>query len=79
MTTANAEIRAISERPEARLVLAIARKEFRDAVRGRWFWFYAAAFALVAGALAMVALPGAQVAGFGSFGRTPRPWWPWFN
>ena len=67
MTTVIAPVR---ERPQARLVGAVARKEFRDAVRGRWFWFYAAGFAIVAGTLALVALPGSQVAGFGSFGRT---------
>ncbi len=70
MTTAEARIPAISERPQASLVFTIARKELRDAVRGRWFWFYAAGFAIVASTLAMVALPGSQVSGFGSFGRT---------
>lgn len=70
MTSADATFPIVSERPEPSLVFAIARKELRDAVRGRWFWFYAAGFAIVAGTLAMVALPGSQVSGFGSFGRT---------
>jgi len=70
MTTAETPIPTITERPQASLVFTIARKELRDAVRGRWFWFYAAGFAIVASTLAMVALPGSQVSGFGSFGRT---------
>jgi len=70
MTTTNLPIPMVSERPQASLVFSIARKEMRDAVRGRWFWFYAAGFAIVASTLATVALPGARVSGFGSFGRT---------
>jgi ABC-type transport system involved in multi-copper enzyme maturation permease subunit len=70
MTTLETPIPTVSEHPEPSLVLTIARKELRDAVRGRWFWFYAAGFAIVASTLALVALPGAQVSGFGSFGRT---------
>jgi Cu-processing system permease protein len=70
MTTAEAQIPTVTEHPQASLVFTIARKELRDAVRGRWFWFYAAGFAIVASTLAMVALPGSQVSGFGSFGRT---------
>jgi Cu-processing system permease protein len=60
----------ITERPERALILAIARKELRDAVRGRWFWLYALGFATLAGVLAAVALPGSQVAGYAGFGRT---------
>lgn len=70
MTTVEAPIPVVSEHPQPGLVFTIARKELRDAVRGRWFWFYAAGFAIVASTLALVALPGSQVSGFGSFGRT---------
>ena len=49
---------------------AIAQKELREAVRSKWFWLWAGAFAVLAAALAFVVLPGSQVAGFGRFGRT---------
>lgn len=55
---------------EASLVGTIARKELRDAIRNRWFWLYAAAFAGLAAVLANLALPGATVAGYGAFGRS---------
>ena len=48
------------------IVATIARKEPRDAVHDRWFWFYAAGFAALAGILANLALPGATVAGYGA-------------
>ena len=60
----------IREGPEARLIVAVAQKELREAVRSKWFWLWAGAFAVLAGALALVVLPGSQVAGFGRFGRT---------
>ena len=60
----------VTERPEPGLILAIAQKELRDAVRARWFWLYAAGFATLAAVLAAVALPGSQVAGYAGFGRT---------
>ena len=68
MTTAAAT--RITERPERAMILAIARKELRDAVRGRWFWLYAVGFATLAAVLSSVALPGSQVAGHAGFGRT---------
>ncbi len=68
--TAIAAIVDTSERPSPRLILTIARKELRDAVRAKWFWLYAGGFAALAAILAAVALPGSQVSGFGSFGRT---------
>lgn len=68
MTTAT--VAAVSERPEVGLILAIARKEIADAIRSRWFWLWASAFAVLAAILASAALPGAQVAGHGSFGKT---------
>lgn len=55
---------------EASLVFTIARKELRDAVRGRWFWLYSIGFGLPAALLAWVALPGSLVSGTASFGRT---------
>jgi Cu-processing system permease protein len=51
------------------LVGTIARKELRDALRARWFWLYSLGFAMLAGMLAMVALPR-NIAGSAGFGRT---------
>jgi len=59
-----------SERPEFRLIRAVAKKEIADAVRSKWFWLWAGAFAVLAVILASSALPGSQVAGYGSFGKT---------
>lgn len=55
---------------EPSIVLTIARKELRDAVRNKWFWLYAIAFAGLAGVLTTLALPSARVAGYGAFGRS---------
>lgn len=52
------------------IVLTIARKELRDAVRNKWFWMYAIGFAGLAGILTTLALPSARVAGYGGFGRS---------
>ncbi len=60
----------LPERAQWRATLAIAHKELDDAVRSRWFWMWAIAFALLAGVLASVALPGSRIAGSASFGRT---------
>lgn len=60
----------ISERTDMRLVLIIARKELRDAIRSKWFWLWAGAFGVLAAVLANVALPGSQVSEFGNFGRS---------
>lgn len=65
-----APIAEFPERAEWRTILTIARKELGDAVRSRWFWMWAAAFALLAAILAAVALPGSRIAGAASFGRT---------
>ncbi|KAA3635320.1 MAG: ABC transporter permease [Armatimonadetes bacterium] len=71
MTASPAEVQVtVSERPELRLIAAVAKKEIADAVRSKWFWLWAGAFAVLAAILASSALPGSQVAGFGSFGRT---------
>jgi Cu-processing system permease protein len=55
---------------EIGLAAAVARKELRDAFRGRWFWLYTIGFAALAAVLAGVALPGSVVSGTSSFGRT---------
>lgn len=68
MTTV--QIEAVSERLQPSLVGVIARKEIRDAVASKWFWMWTLAFAGLAAFMASAALPGSQVAGFGSFGRT---------
>ena len=60
----------LAERAEGRAVAAIARKELGDAVRSRWFWMWAVAFAVLAAVLAMVSLPGERIAGAASYGRT---------
>ena len=54
---------------EATLVLVVARKELRDALRARWFWLYSIGFAVLAAMLAMVALPQ-DISGATGFGRT---------
>ncbi len=67
----NAErVADVPERAQRRAIVAIARKELGDAVRSRWFWMWAIAFALLAAVLASVALPGSRIAGSASFGRT---------
>lgn len=66
MTTPSASVPA---RFELDLVATIARKELRDAVRARWFWLYSAGFAVLAGLLAMIALPEG-ISGAAGFGRT---------
>ena len=60
----------LSERPSPRIVGTIAGKEIRDALHSRWFWLWTIAFTALASFMAAVALPGSQVAEFGSFGRT---------
>jgi Cu-processing system permease protein len=63
-------IEPTSERIQPSLVGAVAKKEIVEALRSKWFWMWTVAFAGLAAFMAMVALPGSQVAGFGSFGRT---------
>lgn len=70
MTTAVSVPPVVSERPDRRLIGAIATKEIGESLRSRWFWMWTVAFAGLAGFLASVALPGSQVSGAGSFGRT---------
>ncbi len=63
-------VTAVTERIQPSLVGVIAAKEIKDALRSKWFWMWTFAFAGLAAFMASVALPGSQVAGFGSFGRT---------
>jgi Cu-processing system permease protein len=51
-------------------IFILTQKEFRDALRNRWFALYAAAFACLALALAGVAVSGAGSYGLAGFGRT---------
>lgn len=53
-----------------RLVLVLARKEIRDALRNRWFLLYAACFAALSLGLASVAMAGTGRTGLAGFGRT---------
>ncbi|HSJ72311.1 MAG TPA: ABC transporter permease subunit [Acidimicrobiia bacterium] len=66
----SATVQSVSERPEVRLIVTIAFKEIRDAARSRWFWMWTAAFTGLAAFMASAALPGSQVSGAGTFGRT---------
>ncbi|VAV98792.1 hypothetical protein MNBD_ACTINO02-2439 [hydrothermal vent metagenome] len=68
MTTTLIEPR--TERLQPSLVWVIATKEIRDAIKSKWFWMWTIAFASLAAFMASVALPGSQVTGYGSFGRT---------
>lgn len=53
-----------------RTVMIIGRKEVRDALRNRWFQCYAAAFAVLALAMAQLSLAGTTLQGLAGFGRT---------
>lgn len=55
---------------EARIVMAVARKEIRDALRNRWLLLYTAAFAVLALSLSWMSLAGSGSYGFAGFGRT---------
>jgi Cu-processing system permease protein len=70
MTATTTQIQPTTERLQPTLVWVIAMKEIREAVRSKWFWMWTAAFASLAAFMASVALPGSQVTGYGSFGRT---------
>lgn len=54
----------------ARNTLTIAQREFRDAVRSRWFWLYTGAFAVLGLAVSFVSAAGTGAAGLSGFGRT---------
>jgi Cu-processing system permease protein len=55
---------------EPRVILLVARKELRDALRNRWFLLYALGFAGLALTLSRLSLGGGATAGFAGFGRT---------
>jgi Cu-processing system permease protein len=55
---------------ELSVLLTIARRELREALRNRWLWFYALGFAALALALSQAGLAAAGYAGLGGFGRT---------
>jgi len=55
---------------ELSLVWTIAQRELREALKNKWLWFYAAAFAGLALALSQAGLASAGYAGLGGFGRT---------
>lgn len=64
---------ACEKRPwtiEPRLLLILAGKEVRDALRNRWFILYAICFAVLSLALSYVALTGTGKFGLAGFGRT---------
>lgn len=63
-------IEPTTERLQPSLVWVIATKEIRDAISSKWFWMWTVAFTGLAAFMASMALPGSQVAGYGSFGRT---------
>lgn len=58
------------EHAELWLVRVLAGKELREALRDRWLWLYAAAFAVLATALSSITVSDAQTIGFSGFGRT---------
>lgn len=62
--------RVIPERAEMSTVRVLAGKELRDALRDRWLWLYAAAFALLAIAITSIAVSDLRTIGFSGFGRT---------
>lgn len=51
-------------------IVILTQKEFRDALRNRWFALYAAAFACLSLALSGLAVSGAGSYGLAGFGRT---------
>lgn len=55
---------------ELSLLWTIAQRELREALRNKWLWFYAVAFAGLALALSQAGLASAGYSGLGGFGRT---------
>jgi Cu-processing system permease protein len=70
MTAEATPITQAPERAELWLVKVLAGKELRDALRDRWLWLYAAAFAVLAVAITSIAVSDARTVGFSGFGRT---------
>lgn len=54
----------------SRVVLMLAQREVRDALRNRWFIAYAGAFVILSTALALLVLSSASYGGVSGFGRT---------
>ncbi len=52
------------------LIMTIARRELREALRNKWLWFYALGFGALAFGLAQAGMSAAGYAGLGGFGRT---------
>lgn len=71
MTTATAHAAAALGAPApARVIVAFARRELRDAVSSRWFLLYTIAFAVLAVGVSFMSLAGTGAHGFAGFGRT---------
>lgn len=56
--------------PFARTVMAIARREFRDALSSKWFLLYTIAFTTLAIGVSFMSLAGSGEHGFAGFGKT---------
>ncbi|GAB4563174.1 MAG: ABC transporter permease subunit [Anaerolineae bacterium] len=54
----------------ARSAIVLAHKEFRDALRNRWFWLFSGAFTLLAVGVSWLGLAGIGGTGVAGFGRT---------
>jgi Cu-processing system permease protein len=61
---------AVTEKPQAHLVRAVAAKELRTTVSSRWFWMWGVAFIGLAVVLVSVGLPGTRLGSQAGFGRT---------
>jgi Cu-processing system permease protein len=55
---------------EITLLWTISQRELREALKNKWLWFYAIAFAGLALALSQAGMASAGYAGLGGFGRT---------
>ena len=55
---------------EWQLTWTISQRELREALKNKWLWFYALAFAGLALALSQAGVSSAGYAGLGGFGRT---------
>jgi Cu-processing system permease protein len=54
----------------SRATVVLARKEFRDALRNRWFLLDAGAFVVLALGVSFLGLAGGDISGIAGFGRT---------
>ena len=53
-----------------RTIGTLVRKELRDSLRNRWFWFYTVSFGALAAGLGTLSQIGAGLSGFVGFGKT---------